>query len=168
MKPYEICKKCWVVEHVEDNCKRLQQEHKVEAMIESELAEYSQTEEGRQFLGAYILYTEATSIVNSATGSSTSMSNTHSEIEANGDGESRKNKRVRDEENPQSDNTHQSKTTTHTNPIFQSDETMSENATSDENRSMMDLHMEYQHNDEVLRAIDNKDFQNGGLVTQNH
>ncbi|XP_026399356.1 uncharacterized protein LOC113295223 [Papaver somniferum] len=164
-QPYKLCKKCWVVEHVEENCEWLSQEHKVKAMLESEFAEYSLTEEGKKFLAAYILASDVNSNMDTMEGASSSMTN--SETETIDEGEARKRKRTREDVSSLKDANPNPNHLTHNNPILQSDDLMMEGTGADDIKSAIDLHMNYQHIDGAMKAIENSTTQIGGFVAQN-
>lgn len=86
MQPYEIRKACWVVDHIEENCKRLAQEHRVEAMIESEFADYILTEEGKKILAAYIIDEDVNSNMDTTEGSLSAVTNSNPEIDFHSEG----------------------------------------------------------------------------------
>ncbi|XP_026434105.1 uncharacterized protein LOC113331625 [Papaver somniferum] len=166
MQP-KICKECWVVVHVEENCKRLAQEHKVEAMDETRFAEYSQTEEGKAFLAGYILEKGVDSNMEMALNQNAIGKDFSSESETSGKGEIRKSKRVTEDgiqnlSNPNS-SAYQS---SHNNPIYQLDDINIEETGMDGSRNDMDSEMDY-HNYGGKEAMDNSSNQADRMITQN-
>ncbi|XP_026443868.1 uncharacterized protein LOC113344010 isoform X2 [Papaver somniferum] len=189
MQPYEICKKCWVVDHEDTKCKRLAQEQKVEAMTEAEYAEWSQTEEGKKILAAYITIEDANIMdvgveISKGTDNTSSSSTTPFQLSHNGgildleieDAEMRKNKRTRETSSQikPTNNTalphNLNSRITHNNPIYQSPNNGSEEMIdysdlSAENR------MEYQLNsmdDNRSKAIDSAESEHMGAASRNH